>query len=184
MKVFNKARLVLGAMSLMLVMSQASHAQLNSNSPTVALNATLAESLTVAAGPATVNFTLVPNGTVTGSAPVVVTTTWALAKTRTSVKLYAYFASTSALTDGAAGDIIPTANVTGNVNATGAAPFTSVTPFGANGLTIFSQTISPTTGPFNSSHGPDNIVLAINTTGLALPAATYTGTLTLQAQAN
>jgi hypothetical protein len=182
MNAFKKASQILGALGLMLVMSQASHAQLNSNNATVNLNATLAESLTVAAGPATVNFALASSGSVNGSAPVTVTTTWALAKTRTSVKLYGYFSSANALTDGA-GDNIPVANVSGNVNGGGAAPFTAATPFGGNtGMTIFSQVIGAA-GTFNSSHGPDSIVLSINTAGLALPAATYTGVLNLQAQA-
>lgn len=182
MKAIHMARLVLGALALVLVMSQASHAQaLNSNVATVNLNAPLAESLTVAAGPATVNFTLVPNGSASGSAPVSVTTTWALAKTRTSVKLYAYFSSANALTDGA-GDNIPTSSVTGSVNGAAAAPFTSATPFGANGMTVFSSVIGAA-GTFNSSHGPDTIALSINTTGLTLPAATYTGVLNIQAQA-
>ncbi len=181
MKVLKKARLVLGALGLVLVMSQASHAQLNSNNATVNLNATLAESLTVAAAPATVNFALVPSGSVNGSAPVTVTTTWALGKTRTSVKLYAYFSSGNALNDGA-GDNIPVANVSGNPNGAGAGPFTNATPFGGNtGMTIFTQVIGGA-GTFNSSHA-DSIVLSINTAGLSLPAATYTGVLNLQAQA-
>jgi hypothetical protein len=181
MKALKKARLVLGALALVLTMSQVSHAQLNSNNATVNLNAVLAESLTVAAGPATVNFTLAANGPANGSAPVSITTTWALGKTRTSVKLYAYFTSANALTDGA-GDNIPTSKVTGSVNAGAAAPFTSATPFGANGMTVFSSTIGAA-GTFNSTHGPDTIALTIDTTGLALPAATYTGVLNIQAQA-
>jgi hypothetical protein len=160
----------------------ASHAQaLNSNVANVLLNAPLAESLTVVAGPGTVNFALVPNGSAAGSAPVSITTTWALGKTRTGVKLYAYFSSATALTDGA-GDNIPTSSVTGSINGGAAAAFTTVTPFGANGLAaIFTAAIGA--GTFNSSHGPDTIGLTINTTGLALPAATYTGTLNIQAQA-
>jgi len=161
----------------------ASHAQLNSGASTVNLNAPLAESLTIAAGPATVTFALPPSGTATGSAPVSITTTWALAKTRTSVKLYAYFSTGNALTDGA-GDNIPVANVSGSVNGASATAFTGATPYGgATGMTVFTQAISPTTGPFNSSHGPDTIALTITTTGLALPAATYTGVLNVQAQA-
>jgi len=58
---FRKAMLVSG-LALVAAMSPASRAQaLNSNVATVNLNAVLAESLTVAAAPATVNFTLVPN---------------------------------------------------------------------------------------------------------------------------
>jgi len=176
-----KAWLALGAFGLALAMSQASYAQINSNNATVNLNAPLAESLTVTASPATVNFTLVPNGTANGSAPVSITTTWALARTRTSVKLYAYFSSTNALTDGS-GDNIPAANVTGAVNSGTAQPFTGTTAFSNFGLTVFSQTIGAA-GTFNSSHGPDTIALTINTAALALPAATYTGVLNIQAQA-
>ena len=55
------------------------------------------------------NFTLAASGTSTGSAPVVITTTWTLTKARTNVKLYAYFSSTTALTDGASDDL-PAAN--------------------------------------------------------------------------
>jgi len=180
MNVFKKARLILGAAALVLTMSQASHAQLNSNNATVNLNAVLGESLTVAAGPATVNFALAANGPANGSAPVSITTSWALAKTRTTVKLYAYFSSANALNDGA-GDNIPTSKVTGSVNGAAAAPFTSATPFGANGMTVFSVTLGAAT--FNSTHGPDTIALTIDTTGLGLPAATYTGVLNIQAQA-
>jgi hypothetical protein len=178
-----KSWLVLSAFFMAFVFVPASHAQLNSGASTVNLNAPLAESLTVSAGPATVNFALVPNGSANGSAPVSITTTWALAKTRTSVKLYAYFSSVNALNDGA-GDNIPVANVTGSINGGAAAAFTGATPFGgATGMTVFTQAISALTGPFNSSHGPDTIGLTINTTGLSLPAATYTGVLNIQAQA-
>ena len=176
-----KSWIVLSVFVLAFILVPASHAQLNSNNATVNLNAILAESLTVAAGPATINFALVPNGTAVGSAPASITTTWALAKTRTSVKLYAYFASANALTDGV-GDNIPTSKVTGSVNGAAAAAFTSATPFGANGMTVFTQAIGGA-GTFNSTHGPDTIAMTIDTTGLALPAATYTGVLNIQAQA-
>ncbi len=181
MTLSRKFSLVFAVFALAFLFVPTSHAQLNSNVANVNLNAPLAESLTVAAGPATVNFTLVPNGSAAGSAPVSITTTWALAKTRTSVKLYAYFASANALTDGA-GDNIPTANVTGSVNGGAAAPFTSATPFAANGMTVFTQAIGAA-GTYNMSHGPDTIALTINTSGLALPAATYTGVLNIEAQA-
>jgi len=177
-----KLRIILGALGLALVMSQASHAQaLNSTTSTVALNAILAESLTVSASPATVNFTLAPTGTVNGSAPVAITTTWALGKARTSMKVFAYFSSAAALTDGA-GDNIPTSSVLGSVNAGAFAAFTGGTgPYGVNSIQVFSQTVGAA-GTFNATHN-DSVALQINTTGLALPAATYTGTLNVQAQA-
>jgi hypothetical protein len=178
----NKLRMMLGTLGLAVIMSQASNAQaLNSNTATVNLNAVLAESLTVSASPATVNFTLAASGTSNGSAPVAITTTWTLGKTRTSMKLFAYFSSTTALTDGA-GDNIPTSSVLGSINAGAFAPFTGGTgPFGVNSIQVFSQVVGAA-GTFNSTHS-DNVALQINTTGLALPAATYTGTLNIQAQA-
>jgi hypothetical protein len=174
-----KLWLTLGAMALVLVLAPASHAQLNSNVATVNLNAVLGEALTVAAGPATVNFTLVPNGVANGSAPVSITTTWVLGVARTDVNLYAYFSTADALTDGA-GNNIPTANVNGSVNAGPAAPFTSATPFSANGMTVFNQAVA---GATLNSNRVDSIELNIDTTGLGLPSATYLGVLNIQAQA-
>ena len=45
MNAINKARLLLGALALVLVMGQASYAQVNSNNATVTLTANLVESL-------------------------------------------------------------------------------------------------------------------------------------------
>jgi hypothetical protein len=174
-----KLWITLGALALLFVLAPSSHAQLNSNVATVNLNAVLGEALTVSAGPATVNFTLVPNGTSNGNAPVSITTTWALAATRTSVSLFAYFSSGNALTDGS-GNNIPTANVAGSVNGGASGPFTNATPFGANGMTVFAQVLGA--GTYNSNRA-DTIDLTIDTAGLGLPSATYTGTLNIQAQA-
>jgi hypothetical protein len=182
MRFSKKSLIVVPALIVAMAFVPASQAQVNSNTANINLTATLGESVTVVATPAApITFALIPNGTVNGSANVSVTTSWALAKTRTSVKLYAYFASVNALTDGT-GDNIPTTNVTGSVNGTAAAPFTTAGPFGANGMMVFNQAIGAA-GTFNFAHGPDTIGLAINTTGLALPAATYTGVLNIQAQA-
>src|SRR5271163_431884 len=77
--------------------------QLNSNTASVALKATLGESLTVAATPSTVAIPLVSGGTAAGTSPVAITTTWVLSASRTAVTLVGYFSSaTAALTDGAA----------------------------------------------------------------------------------
>ncbi|HEY2647037.1 MAG TPA: hypothetical protein VGI34_08680 [Candidatus Acidoferrales bacterium] len=183
MRFSSKTWVVLSAFFLVFVIVPVSNAQtLNSNNATVNLNAVLSESLTVAAGPATVNFTpLAPNGTTNGDNPVTITTTWALKSTHTSVKVYAYFTSANALNDGA-GDNIPTSKVTGKIDgAAVGVPFTSATPFGANGVTVFQQVLGAA-GTFNSSHA-DTIAMTIDTTGLALPAATYTGILNVEAQA-
>jgi hypothetical protein len=182
MRFSSKSLIVLSAFYLAFVIVPASRAQaVNSNVANVALNAPLLESITVVAGPGTVNFALVPNGPAGGSAPVTITTSWALKKTRTSVVLYGYFASANALNDGA-GDNIPNTSVKGSVNGGALTAFNTATPFGGNfGLTVFNQAI--TAANANSTHGPDTIALTIDTTGLALPAGTYTGTLIIEAQA-
>jgi len=177
---FQKLWMALGAVTLIGMLALPSQAQVNSNNATVALNATLAESLTVTAGPATVTFALVPSGPAAGSAPVSITTAWSLDATRTGVSLYAYFSTADALTDGG-GNNIPTSAVSGSVNGGAASAFTTATPFSANGKTVFAQAVGA--GTYSGSRGPDTIDLSINTTGLGLPSGTYTGTLNIQAQA-
>ena len=176
---FQKLWVTLGALAVVFMFAPASHAQLNSNVATVNLNAVLGEAISVSASPATVNFTLVPNGVANGSAPVSITTAWVLDTARTEVNLYAYFSSsTAALTDGSTNDI-PSANVSGSVNSGPSTSFSSSVLTGT-GITVFNQTLTPAT--LNSNRN-DTIDLSIDTSGLGLPSATYTGTLNIQAQA-
>ena len=166
----------------------AAFGQLNSNTATVSLSATLGESLTVAATPANVTFSLVSGATATGNAPVAVTTSWILSGSRTSVTLVGYFSSaTAALTDGGSPAVnIPTSEVFGEMTTgtpTTYTAFTQTAPLGpaGAGLTLFTQAISLTN--FASTR-TDNLGLEINLTAQPqLPAGTYTGTLNLQAQA-
>jgi hypothetical protein len=160
---------------------------LNSATATVNLTASLGETLTVAATPGTVNFALVNNGIAPGSAPVVITTSWVLGVGRANVVLDAYFASTAAAltTGGATPANIPTSAVLGEDllgTPTTFTPFTGTGVVGTAGagLEIFTQ---PLTALNRAAVRVDNLLLEINTTGLVLPAASYTGTLTLQAQA-
>src|SRR3984957_9434316 len=109
--------------------------QLNSNTASVALRATLGESLTVAATPSAVAIPLVSGGTAAGTSPVAITTTWVLSAGRTAVTLVGYFASaTVALTDGAATpDNIPASEVLGQMTTgtpTSFTAFTQTTPLG------------------------------------------------------
>jgi hypothetical protein len=156
-------------------------AQVNSNSATVNLSATLPESLTISTTPASVNFTLASSGTAAGSSQISITTAWALLATRSSLTLYAFASSaTAALTDGSGGNI-PAANLTGSPNGGSFSAFTGNSPFGTGtSLTIFTQAI--TAGNLNSTR-TDTLNLNINTTGLSLPVGTYTGVLTIRAQA-
>ncbi|PYU13515.1 MAG: hypothetical protein DMG29_11655, partial [Acidobacteria bacterium] len=67
MQTKHKAGLILGVLALLMAVTPASWAQVNSNQATVNLNAVLGESLTVTASPGTVNFTLAASGPSTGS---------------------------------------------------------------------------------------------------------------------
>ena len=88
-----KVWFVAAALAFVVVCAPASHAQISSGPTAVALNATLAESLTLAVAPTTVTFNLVPSGTANGSSPVTITTTWVLGTNRTALNVYAYFTS-------------------------------------------------------------------------------------------
>lgn len=136
--------------------------------------------------PASVNFALVGGSIAAGSAPVVITTSWLLKPSRATVVLDGYFSSANAaLSDNSTvADTIPTSE--GQVSTGSPATFTAFTQTGAlgptgAGLTLFSQAISGTNRVANRT---DNLNLEINLTSQPLlPAGTYTGTLTLQAQA-
>jgi hypothetical protein len=161
------------------------HAQLNSTVSSVALTATLNETLTISVTPTTDSFTLVAGGTATASTPVAITTTWTLSASRANVVLVAYFSSASAaLTNGSVN--IPTSEVYGTV-ATGtpttATAFTQSGVVGTSGagLTLFTQALSSSN---RSATRTDNLSLQINLTSQPqLPASTYTGTLSIEAQA-
>jgi hypothetical protein len=154
----------------------------------VGLTATVTETLTVAATPATLNFTLLPSTVNAASGPVSVVTTWVLGSSNTSVELDGYFASeTAALTDGATTPfLIPSSDVLGQVvtgTPTAFAPFsgTGVIGTAGAGLVLFTQAI---TDANRSATRTDALNLEIDLTATPqLPAGVYTGTLTLQANA-
>jgi hypothetical protein len=169
----------LAVLALALAVAPAAFAQLNSNQATVNLNAVLGESLTVTAGPGTVNFVLPASGVANGSAPVSITTAWVLDGSRTNVSCYAYFSSAVALTDGT--NNIPTSNVQGSVNGGAFGTFTGgAGPFGTESIQVFSVAIGAAN---RNSSSVDSLDLRINTAGLGLPASNYTGVLNIQAQA-
>ena len=161
-------------------------AQLDSNTATVALTATLLESLTVSATPSAVTFSLNSGTTTNGSAPVAVTTSWVLGPTRTQVNVYGFFLSaTAALSDGSSHDIA-SSKVLGRVTTgspTSYTAFTQTAAFGAAGagLQLLSQTISAANVAGTRT---DNLDLQIDlTSSTQTPAAVYTGTLSIRAQA-
>ena len=158
-------------------------AQLNANPATVNLNAVLSSGLTITAAPGLVNFNLVRNGTATGSSAITIITSWRLPLIFGNIVEYAYFTNpAAALTDGAS-DNIPSASVSGSFNGGGYTAFTGSSPMAAgSSITLFNQAFFILfTNPGTRT---DTLNLQINTTGLNLPAATYTGVLHIQAQAN
>lgn len=168
----------------MTVMASLASAQINSGAQPIALNATLAESLTVSLSANAVNFTLSPGAANNpGSTNITATTAWVLKPGRTAVGVYAYFASSAAaLTDGA-GDNIPSSAFFISDNGGALTALTNTVAFGgANaGLQLSNVAI---TGANKNSSRTDVMAFNINLTTLPqLPANAYTGTLNIQAQA-
>lgn len=156
----------------------------NSGASPIALQARLLDSLSVTLSANAVNFNLTAGSANNpGSTAIMATTTWTLDPNVASVNLYAFFSSSAAaLTDGA-GNNIPSADF--QISANGG-PFTALTntvPFGGSnaGLQISSIRIL---GYNKSGSRTDNMNFNINLAPLPnLPAGTYTGVLTVQAQA-
>ena len=173
---FAIALIVIGASSL-------ASAQLNSGASPIALNATLAESLTLSLTANAVNFPLTAGAAANpGSTNITATTTWLLKSSRTAVGVYAYFTTAaSALTDGA-GNNIPSSAFTISNNGGAATALTNTVAFGGATAGLQLENIAVTAA---NRSGTKNDIMAFNinlTTLPQLPAATYTGTLNIQAQ--
>jgi hypothetical protein len=157
---------------------------LNSGAQTITLNANLAESLTLSLSASSVNFTLAAGSAANpGSTNITATTTWVLKPGRTAVGVYAYFINAAAaLTDGA-GDNIPSSAFFIADNAGASTALTNTVAYGATngGLQLANV---PITGANKSASRTDNMAFNINLSTLPqLPAAAYSGTLNIQAQA-
>src|SRR5581483_11661760 len=160
--------------SVVLLASFASAQSLNSGAQPIALNAQLAESLTVSLSANAVNFTLAA-----GSNTITATTAWVLKPGRTQVTVDAYFASAAAaLTDGA-GNNIPSSAFKISDNGGASSPLVNTVAFGAANAGLRLATVA-ITGANKNSNRTDNMAFNIDLSGGALPqlpAATYTGTL-------
>lgn len=170
---------------LLLGISVAASAQVNSNVSNITMSASLAESLTVSLSGSSVNFTLTSGSASNpGNTTISATTSWVLKPGRTAVKLYAYFdSSTIALahTDVANTSDIPSSAVEVGVNGGALSPVSSTVALGAAnaGLQLFNQAI---TGTNKNASRTDTLAFNINLGSLAqLPADTYNGTLHIQA---
>ncbi|HTV81423.1 MAG TPA: hypothetical protein VME18_02140 [Acidobacteriaceae bacterium] len=174
------------ALAIASLPSHANAASTTSNAASVNLTATLNESLSISTGSTSaVTFALADGQTVDGNAAVPVTTTYVLLPSRTTVKVYGYFASsTAALTDNyTTPDNIPSSDVLAEGGALNTPTAFSGTNsgFGGASASLLLDTVS-TSGGFVGSKA-DSISLEIATPS-SLPAGTYTGVLTFQAQAN
>lgn len=176
------------AAGLALVVSATGYAQNPSTAATVALNAVLAESVTVVPSVTTLNVPLTAGAVSAPAGPFNIKTSWVLAANHSNVQVLGYLTSTTAaLTDGA-GDNIPSSAVLGKVNG---GNFTAFTGGASNGIGLAGATlpIGTTTninGANRNSSRTDTLSLEIDlSTGALpqLPAATYGGTLNLQAVA-
>jgi hypothetical protein len=160
------------------------HAQVRSSGASpIALSAVLTQSLTVSLSGNAVSFNLVagsPNNP--GSASITATTTWILNQSIGTVGVFAFFSSaTAALTDGA-GHNIPSSDFQISSNGGAFNPLTNTVPFGgANAGLPVSYTLILGN---NKSSRTDTMKFNINLSPLpSLPTGSYTGTLTVQAQA-
>jgi hypothetical protein len=176
---------VIAGFAVTLSASLASAQALNSGAQAIALNANLAESLSVTLSASSVNFALsAGSATNPGSAGITATTAWTLAPGRTSVGVYAYFASASAaLTDGT--NNIPSSAFFISDNSGTPAALTNTVVYGAAAAGLKLATV-PITATNRTASRTDAMTFNINLTGGTLPqlpANTYTGTLNIQAQA-
>ncbi len=163
---------------------------LTSTTSTVALTATMPESLSISLDKNAVSFDLASGGKAVGDTPVTITTSWILKNSRQNVRLTGYFSNpTAALTDSGSPAVnIPSSEVFGAVG-TGSSSWTAFTQAADAGnvgvaggsLTLLTQPIS--TSNYNSSATTVlNLEIDLTSQG-QLPAGTYTGTLNLQADA-
>jgi len=147
---------------------------------------TLGDTLTVAVSPSAVSFALTAAAQTQGSSSVTITTSWTGASLFSSLSLWGYFvSSTQALSGGSPASSIPSSEVLGKVptgSPTTFTAFTQTSPLGGSGssLQLYSQGSLLTLGGSRT----DALSLEIDLTGQPqLPAATYTGTILIQAQA-
>jgi hypothetical protein len=178
------ARVAMIALIVAAATSMAS-AQLNSGAQAITLNATLAESLTLSLSANAVNFSLAAgSATNAGSTNITATTAWVLGPGRTAVGVHAYFASaTAALTGG--GNNIPSSAFFIADNGGASTALTNTVAFGGAGAGLQLANVAITNAN-RSSNRTDIMAFNINLSGGTLPqlpAATYTGTLNIQAQA-
>jgi hypothetical protein len=176
---------VVAVLGLLTVVASLAQGQvINSGARPIALNATLSEGLSLSLSANAVNFALTGGSANNpGSTSITATTSWTLRPNRGSLSVYAFFSSSAAaLTDGA-GNNIPSSAFSISNNGGAFLALVNTVPFGgANAGRLLSNT--PILGNNKTGTRTDLMLFNINLTGVPnLPGGTYTGILTIQAQA-
>lgn len=182
MNFFKKVTLVFAALLLTLISVPQSKAQTYSNAAAVTMSFAVGSSLTVAASPSSIVFISTDSRHATASDAIAVTTTWNLAVGGGNVFTVAYFSSITAALN--AGTLhIPASNVFASVNGgtAGACTIANANVLAAIGGGICPQ-IFGGIGVAAQGTSSDNILLSLSST-TDFPAASYTGTVTISAQA-
>jgi hypothetical protein len=172
------ALLLLGAMSG----TAAAQAPRNSGASAILLSASVGEAVTVTLSANAVHFNLTP-GTATnpGDTGITVTTSWN-SKPGRDLNVYAYFSSaTAALSNGTAN--IPSSAFSISTNGGAYLPVTNTVIFGGAGAGLQVGLPTKIMGLNKRGTRVDTMLFNLNISALTLPGGTYTGVLTVRAQA-
>ena len=157
---------------------------LNSGASTISLRAVLGESLSVNLSANSVGFALTPGSNNNpGNTSITATTTWLLRPGVRNVRVYAFFSNSASALSNGAGVNIPSADFQISDNAGPLTALTTTVPFGGANAGLLLSTTRIRRRNRIGSH-KDRMNFNINLAPLPnLPAASYIGTLNIQAQA-
>jgi hypothetical protein len=180
----NMARVAVIAMIIAAASSMALAQVKDSGAQAITLNATLNESLTLGLSGNSVNFALTSgSATNAGSTNITATTSWVLASGRTAVGVYAYFTDAAAALSAGGSNNIPSSAFHIADNGGASLPLINTVAYGAGNAGLQLANVAITSANFASTRN-DVMAFNIDLSSLAqLPAANYTGTLNIQAQA-
>ncbi len=156
---------------------------MNSGVSTVTLNALVGEGITISLSTSSVNFTLTPGSAVNpGSTGVTVLTSWNSRPGR-DLSLYAFFTSSAVALNNGAGTNIPSSAFSISDNGGAFLPLTNTVPFGGVAAGLRLGAVTKIMGLNKRGTRTDNLLFNLNISALTLPAGTYSGVLTIRAQA-
>ena len=161
---------------------------ISSGAQTISLNALVGEGIMMSVSTNTVNFSLAPGrASNPGSTGVTVTTSWNTRPGR-DLHIFAFFASSAAALSNGLGNNIPSLAFSISANGGAFLPLTNTLaypggPYGGAGAGLEIGVPTKITGTSKKGTRVDNLLFNLDLSTLALPAGTYTGILTLRAQA-